>query len=184
MYGAPEQFTQHTDLVHRKAEQIVHDIHKVLNDAPALPKHSAASYYPIDTFLQSEINTLSQLIQTIQSETDLLFMIWRGDLQATPELEALLEDIAQDRIPRVWLAQSFPSSQTLRQWTRGLPRRLQMLIDYQNEATVKVTAYELAAFSRPDCFFQILLQTFARKEFREITTLRLQTEVSVVKVEG
>ena len=178
--GAPDLLSLPLELTHRKAELLLQDVQTTLSNLPDIPEPKQDSFYPMEIFLQSELSLLGQLTRTVQSDVALLLKIARGQMPGTAIAQRLLKRISCQGIPLGWFSQSFKSCQTLSQWARGLVKRVEILKEYCEDAGDTPRVYNLAVFSRPDRFMQSLLQTYARKEFRDINTLTLQTQVNVM----
>ena len=62
-------------------------------------------------------------------------------------------------------------------WTALFRERASLLLQYISEKD-KTPVYNMGVFNRPDRFIQTVLQTYARKEFKDLHNSRLDVQVS------
>ena len=58
-----------------------------------------------------------------------------------------------------------------------LKERVDLLLEYMQNKE-KVAVFNMGVFHRPDRFIQVVLQTHARKQFKDLHSTRLDAQVS------
>ena len=119
------------------------------------------------------------MFQIVRRDLTLLIRVTQGKAPPSFITDIMLHDLSKQRVPVAWLHQTFPSGGTVVQWGSELIKRAQLLNQYFAAETSGVITYNLAAFLRPDRFLQNVLQTYVRKEFKDLHTCELDVQVSL-----
>ncbi|XP_041366047.1 dynein-1-beta heavy chain, flagellar inner arm I1 complex-like isoform X2 [Gigantopelta aegis] len=158
---------------------LIPNLINLLRDCPRLPATSRDQINPVDVFLHYEVAGYRRLLRTVQTDLDLLLRCSRGEVSLNKNLMDTLDSICQDGVPAAWLADTFPSCLSLKLWLNILPERMRTLITYLDG---DVLSYNLTTFLRPDRFFDAVVQTYARKYFKDANSIRLDVQVMPVGV--
>ena len=180
--GAPELFQQVIATPPKMgwyAEAVIPTLTTCLQDLPELPETRRNQVYPLDIFLHYEVEGYKTLIQTIQSDVFLLQRRARGEIMLSNRYAEVIEALSQDRVPKAWICQTFPSKSTLGQWMNSLAVRIQTLTSYVNNPT-DTPSYNLSAFLRPDRFLEAVKQTYARTHFVDVNLVSFDSQVKLV----
>lgn len=178
--GAPELMSTPTEVYHRKAEIILQEMVSALQIFPELPKTSPDAFYPLELFFHSEVQLLEELVLRLRAEVAFLLQVVQGEIPGSPLSQELLKTISKQQIPLSWQDGSFPSSSNLLQWVVDLKTRAERLQEYvEEEKKGGPVAYNLAVFQRPDRFVQTVLQTFVRREFKDLHKCTLDVQVCI-----
>lgn len=178
MCGAPDLMSTPTEVYHRKAEIVLQEMVSTLQTFPELPKTSPDAFYPLELFFHSEVGLLQDLVERLRCDVGFLLQVVQGEVPGSPYSQQLLKTISKQQIPAPWQDQSFPSSCNLLQWALDLKTKARLLQDYvELEKKGGPVTYNLAVFQRPDRFVQTVLQTFVRKEFKDLHKCTLDVQV-------
>ena len=178
--GAPELMSTPVEVYHRKAKILLQEVLANLQSFPELPQTSRDGFYPLEIFFHSEVGLLHELVEKVKRDVTFLLKVVQGEVESSALCQELLVTVSKQQIPTSWLAQAFPTSTPLLQWSRELKRKAELLKDYIKKDMGKAegpAAYNLAAFQRPDRFIQTVLQTFVRKEFKDLHRCSLDVQV-------
>ncbi|XP_048242736.1 dynein heavy chain domain-containing protein 1-like [Haliotis rufescens] len=175
--GAPELLLQ---VLHPpksttvSTDPLIPQLIALTQNCPTLPETSREQIYPIDIFLHYEITGFRDLVSQVQSDLNLLLKKARGEVALTEQVTQLFDDVCNDRVPSAWLKETFPSCSSLKQWLRELPVRMAGVVAYLKKTPAMCN---LSHFLRPDRFLDAVLQTYARKQFKDINKFHLQVQV-------
>lgn len=146
----------------------------------SLPETTKNQMYPIDVFTHYEVEGYKTLMQTVQSDLTLLQRRSKGEILTTPPYDDVIHSLNRDKVPEMWLNQTFPSCTSLTKWIKELPVKIQNISSLVNDPSP--TAYNLSMFLRPDRFIEAIKQTFARKHFVDINSVEFELQVRSVKL--
>lgn len=176
--GDPASLKIRFQKAYLSAETTLLNIQVRLPKFPQIPPKNGSHLYPLDLFLQSELDTFQELLDLISTDVIQLLLIVRGELAPSPISHKAVIEISQHRIPPKW-QQAFlfsPVTDVL-QWISVLERRLQLTIDYL-PAKTRPAVFQIGAFNRPDRLLQVILLHSARQQFKSVHTSALDIQVS------
>ncbi|XP_052095798.1 dynein heavy chain domain-containing protein 1-like isoform X11 [Mytilus californianus] len=176
--GAPELLLRvNTAISYREVsvDSILPSLISTLQKCAVLPETNKNQMYPIDVFIHYEVEGYKTLIQTVQSDLSLLQRRSKGEILTPPHYDDVIHSMNRDRVPQLWLAQTFPSGSSLTKWIKELPVKIQIISSLVNDPSP--VAYNLSMFLRPDRFIEAIKQTFARKHFVDINSVEFELQV-------
>ncbi len=120
------------------------------------------------TFLLQEIQRYNCLLTLLKETRDDLHMAMEGLIVLSPQLESVLNNIVDFKVPPKWL-QFYPSLKPLDSWINDLCARIRQLDQWINYDIPSVIW--LSGLIYPSCFLTSVLQTTARKKGCAIDSL-------------
>lgn len=99
-----------------------------------------------------------------------------GEISLENKMENMLEDVCNDEVPSMWLNQTFATCSSLQQWLAELSQRMKYVKECWDRKPIILT---LNMFLRPDRLFQVAMQTFAKANFKDISNVTLNFQVSL-----
>jgi dynein heavy chain len=134
----------------------------------------------MQTFLLQEIQRYNSLLALLQKMKDDLDKALKGLIMLTPELENIMENLTNFKVPTEWL-QFYPSLKPLDSWLNDLRERVKQLDEWiDNKAP---TVFWLSGFTYPSSFITSVLQTTARAKGCAIDSLSWEFEVMTTEKE-
>jgi len=124
---------------------------------------------PLSRFIQSEVETVCQQLETVSCLVDDLERVITGQTAATPRACDALKAIAAHRVPQLPIKNTSSSCQDMAGWIRGLQQRLVNLPRADDDNCV----FDMRAFSRPEGFLYAALRHLARQQFKSLHSVCL-----------
>ena len=115
----------------------------------------------INTVLHHEILLYNKLLKVIHESLTEMQKGLKGLILIDERLDHLNRRLLANKIPEIWLEQSFPSILTLRNYMDDLKMRVKFLDDWVRMGSP--TVFNLGAFYHPEEFLTAVLQLYARK---------------------
>ena len=78
-------------------------------DMPDMPEPTTGAFLPLEQFFQDEVAIFRETQELIYTDVQQLLDAARGILPASPEIQGLLGEVSQQRVPLVWQTQGYPS---------------------------------------------------------------------------
>lgn len=183
--GAPELLLRvNTAISYREVsvDSILPSLISTLQKCSVLPETNKNQMYPIDVFTHYEVEGYKTIIQTVQSDLSLLQRRSKGEIITPSHYDDVIHSMNRDRVPQLWLAQTFPSCSSLTKWIKELPVKIQIMSALVNDPSP--VAYNLSMFLRPDRFIEAIKQTFARKHFVDINSVEFELQVRIIQLKN
>jgi dynein heavy chain, axonemal len=131
--------------------------------------------YPTDyhesmnTVLVQEAQRYNRLIIKMHSSLISVQKALRGLVVLSAELEAMGNDMFDQKVPAEWTAKSYPSLKPLGPWTKDLFQRLSFMQTWLDTGTPG--SFWISGFFFPQGFLTAILQNYARKYQMPIDTV-------------
>ncbi|ESP00380.1 hypothetical protein LOTGIDRAFT_173233 [Lottia gigantea] len=174
--GAPELFliSRNSQTTNQSAI-LISQLLEMLQDLPKLPLTSKDEIYPLDIYFHYEVEGYKKLIEKITSDLTLISKEVKGDITLTSDLAEVKKSLLTDEVPLLWKLRS--KSLTIKQTLQELKEKLQTLKRYLDKFPACVN---LCVFFHPERLFDVLLQQYARKQFKDVSDLKLEFQVMPV----
>jgi hypothetical protein len=130
----------------------------------------------IDTVLYHQILLYNNLIGTIRSSLLTLQNGLKGLIVMDEALDSINRRLLANKIPQIWLDNSYPSVLTMQNYFEDLKARVHFLDHWLRTERPKV--FRLSAFYHPEEFLTAILQMFARNHSAAFDSLRWATVVT------
>ena len=176
--GAPELLLRvNTAISYREVsvDSVLPSLISTVQKCTTLPETNKNQMYPIDVFIHYEVEGYKSLIQTVQSDLNLLHRRSKGEVMTNQKYDDVIHSLNRDRVPEIWLSQTFPSCSSLTKWVKEIPIKIQHIISLVQDPSP--VAFNLSMFLRPDRFIEAVKQTFARKHFVDINSVEFELQV-------
>ncbi|XP_035825634.1 dynein heavy chain domain-containing protein 1 [Aplysia californica] len=145
-----------------------------LTACPVLPDTSSAQIMPLDVFFSQEVAGFKQLFLIVQNDLKTLSKAAQGEISLTSHMSSIFNDVCNDEVPTAWLGDAFATSPSLRVWLSEMAIRMTYIKDCLLECPAVL---HLSMFLRPDRLFRVVMQTYARKNFKDIADVKLDFQV-------
>ncbi|KAL8594105.1 hypothetical protein ACOMHN_000817 [Nucella lapillus] len=178
--GAPElllQFQPSPSVHVMEPQVVISQLLAMMATCPRPLQTDTQQIMPLDHFLHTELQAYSTLIEQIQEDLNLLHRGVRGEIAVTSHLSATLEALCCDNIPAAWSAETFTRCSSVCQWLSSLEEHVRYM---QNCYSSHPPSLWLPAFLRPDRLFPAVVQTHAKRAFKDIADIMLTFEVMPV----
>ena len=127
----------------------------------------------ISTVLYHEVILYNELLETITNSLKQMENGLKGLILIDQDLELLKRRLLANKVPELWLAKSFPSILTLRNYIDDLRQRVEFLDNWISMGEPIV--HRLGAFFHPEEFLTAVLQVYARTNVVPFDTLSWKT---------
>jgi len=117
---------------------------------------------------------LTEMMRSL-AELDLGF---KGELQMSDLMEALVASLFMDRVPDTWAKLAYPSLRPLGTWLSDLNARIKQLSDWTMDPTNMPKVIFLPRLFNPQSFLTAIKQVTAQKQTLELNKLFILTEVT------
>lgn len=82
---------------------------------------------PLFRFLERECSVLSDLLQTVRQDLQLVLEVCQGERKSTNHLKAVAQSLHADAVPVHWKKYTVPASMTAAEWLSDFARRVEQL---------------------------------------------------------
>jgi hypothetical protein len=130
----------------------------------------------IDTVLYHQIVLYNHLLEVIRQSLKTLKDGLVGMIVMDEKLDALNRRLLANKIPELWLQNSFPSVLSLRNYMDDLKARISFLDQWIRTERPKV--FKLGSFYHPEEFLTAILQNYARRHSVAFDSLKWSTVVT------
>jgi dynein heavy chain len=129
-----------------------------------------------NVFLQ-EIERMNALLKEMKVSLQELDLGLRGDLTISDAMEAMMDALFQETIPRMWEKKSYPTLRSLGPWVTDVIERANQLAEWTGDLTVPKASW-FPGFFNPQSFLTAVMQTTARRNEWPLDKTIIQTEVT------
>lgn len=106
-----------------------------------------------------------------------------GELQMSPKMEDLMNNLFLDRVPPTWAKMAYPSLKGLGTWINNLMDRAGQLQNWTEEPTQIPNVTNVSFMFNPQSFLTAIMQKTAQMQKLELDKLGIFTEVTRKTVE-
>lgn len=131
---------------------------------------------PYKIFLIQEVTRMNNLLREIKRSLNEVDLGLKGDLTISEAMDALIADLAHDRVPASWAALAWTSLRRLQSWKEDLASRVEQLSNWIQEGEPNVVW--LSGLFNPSAFVMAVLQTAAAKHGWQLDQIEVVTEVT------
>jgi len=124
---------------------------------------------PLFSFIQYELETVSQQIRAVSSITSDLEWVLDGHAAATPSAVDSLKSLASRQLP---LNMASNSHQGLSGWIRDLQQRSVNLPRSDEDCAV----FDVSVFGHPEGFLDAVVRRLARRQFKSLHSVHLTVD--------
>lgn len=124
---------------------------------------------PLSSFIQYELETVSQQIRAVSSITSDLEWVLDGHAAATPSAVDSLKSLASRQLP---LNMASNSHQDLSGWIRDLQQRSVNLPRSDEDCAV----FDVSVFGHPEGFLDAVVRHLARRQFKSLHSVHLTVD--------
>lgn len=162
-------------------------INEVLEKMPAaviMPNIDAAKAdvsSPYVHLLQQELVALNNLLQLLRTSMHELRRALLGELQISPDMQDVMNALADSKVPRAWEKAAYPSQRALGAWVADLCDRSRNLRDWCLEPHLSLPKVTwLPGLFAPRSFLTAVQQFTANRNGWALDQTQIQTEVSLL----
>lgn len=172
----------------KSSDDIVNEIAKDIEERIPSPMNMEKEQHPetfsknefgamnsLGVFVGQEIVRFNKLLVVIKHSLIQLQKAIRGDVVMGPELERMYNSFLNQKVPKNWSDQAYPSLKPLGSWVKDLILRVEFISSWLTQGPRP--SFWLSAFFFPQGFMTAALQMYARKTKTPIDTLKFRTEV-------
>lgn len=164
------------------ADQIISFVSKIISETPeafnigeAREKYQPRREESMNIILLQELARYNKLIEVIKSNLSSIRDALQGTIVFSFELEEALNFIKVNKVPKIWMDNSYPSLKPLPAYMENLRQRVDFFKKWVLEG--KPPVYWLSGLYFPQGFLTGILQNFARKYNIAIDKLKYDFEV-------
>lgn len=129
-----------------------------------------------NVFIQEceQLNVLLNAILKSLAEIDLAN---KGELTMSEQMEAVMNDIFMNRVPKVWAKVSFESTRNLGAWLDNIKQRLEQLNAWKEVPDKEPAITFINRLYNPQSFLTAVKQIMSREKSIELNRLYIVTEI-------
>lgn len=131
----------------------------------------------LDSFVNSEIQLLSEKLKSITTDLELLGKALDGQIYLNSKLETVFQAISHNSYPQGWGYPGARDGLRAEQLVEESIKKMELLRSYRKNGNA-VVCYEIAAFLRPKRFLKALLMEQARREYMEVQDVTMEVQVN------
>ena len=172
----------------KSSDDIVNEIAKDIEERLPQPMNVDKEQHPdtfaknqfgamnsLGVFVGQEIYRFNKLLVVMRHSLVQLQKAIRGDVVMGQELERMYSSFLNQKVPKNWTDQAYPSLKPLGSWVKDLIARVEFIASWLTQGPRP--SYWLSAFFFPQGFMTAALQVYARQTQTPIDTLKFRTEV-------
>lgn len=129
----------------------------------------------LEIFRNQEIDRFNILIKKVKSSLVALQNAIKGTVVMSMELEKMYVSFLNKKVPDIWTKVAYLSLKPLSSFVEDFIQRVEFFKEWVEKKSM--SSYWISAFYFPQGFMTATLQTYARKHFIPIDTLRFKTIV-------
>lgn len=156
-------------LLMEAADEIINKIPAPFNTEAAGKKHPLKYLESMNTVLAQELLRYNRLNTTVQSSLKQAKLAIKGEIPLTPDLEALITSVLQNKQPALWSKKSYPSLKPLGGYIVDFVLRLEFMQKWIDEGAPANTWISGLFFTQS--FMTGAKQNYARKYTIAIDTI-------------
>eukprot|EP01017_Pseudomicrothorax_dubius_P012444 TRINITY_DN1514_c0_g2_i1.p1 TRINITY_DN1514_c0_g2~~TRINITY_DN1514_c0_g2_i1.p1 ORF type:complete len:757 (+),score=146.41 TRINITY_DN1514_c0_g2_i1:194-2464(+) len=130
----------------------------------------------LNVVLAQELDRYNILLDTIRTSLDSLRKAIRGHILMSSELDNMFFCLSHNIIPANWKKRSYATLKPLASWFKDLNERIIFMLGWLDREQPK--SFWLSAFYFPQGFLTGVLQSYARRNKKEIDKLRFKYKVT------
>lgn len=154
---------------------MIEDAPEVFDEGEARSRFPPRKEESMNIILLQELNRFNTLIKTIRGNLENIKDALEGNIVFSFELEESLNTITVNKVPKVWMNESYPSLKPLPGYLENLRERVSFFSKWVEEG--KPARYWISGFYFPQGFLTGILQNYARKTGIAIDKLVYDFEV-------
>ena len=168
------------DIVNEIAKDIEERVPKPMNmqkDAhpDTFSKNETGAINSLGVFVGQEIVRFNKLLVVIRHSLVQIQKAIRGDVVMGQDLERMYNSFINQKVPKNWQDQAYPSLKPLGSWVKDLIARVEFINSWL--VSGPRDSYWLSSFFFPQGFMTAALQMYARQTKTPIDALKFRTEV-------
>ncbi|KAK0159284.1 hypothetical protein PV328_010180 [Microctonus aethiopoides] len=158
---------------------IVQAVPETFNSIEIQSKYPVMYEESLNIVLQQETWRYNELLHVMKLSLNNLLNALKGKIVMSEQLEVMAQSLFNNKIPKIWYDQSYPSLKPLGSWINDLNKRINFMQDWNKNGIPQ--SFWISGFYFPQALLTGILQNFARRHTLAIDTIDFSYQVQKAK---